>query len=65
MTDEEEGEDDAPHEEPATNLEVDDEAVILWTALEDTVCPILGGQHGDGGEDIRNINKERLDDDEV
>ena len=57
----EETKDDTPDEQPPPNIEGDRHAVLGgWTIVENLVGPLLGGQHGDGSEDIQDVDKEIL-----
>lgn len=58
-THQQEGKDDAAHEEPLSSLEWNEEAALGDFALcKDFVCPFVGGQHGNGGEDIEDVDQE-------
>jgi hypothetical protein len=61
-----ETEDDASDEQPPPDVEGDCYAVLgLGTVVEDLVRPLLGGQHGDGRENIQDIDKEVLEHDDI
>jgi hypothetical protein len=58
--------DDTSDEQPPADVEGDRYAVLcLGTVVEDLVRPLLGGQHGDGRENIQDIDKEVLKHDNV
>ena len=68
FTHQEEGEADTPKEEPLANREWNGNTAIvrvLGTAVEDSVGPGRGGQHGNRGEDIGNVDQETLQHDDV
>ena len=51
--------DDASDKQPPPDVERDGNAVIgLWAVVENLVRPLLGGQHGDGRENIQDVDKE-------
>lgn len=63
-----EGEDDTAHEEPFADGEGNENAAVVLggrTTVEDLVRPGVGGQHGDGGEDVGHVDKEGLEDDGI
>ena len=54
--------DDASDKQPPPDVEGDSNAVLgLRAVVEDLVRPLLGGQHGDGSEDIQDVDKEVLE----
>ena len=58
----EETKDDTSDEQPSSNIKGDCHTVLgLGTVVKDLVRPLFGGQHGDGGEDVQDVDKEVLE----
>ena len=61
-----EAKDNTSDEQPASNFKRNCHAGLgLWTVVEDLVRPLLGGQHGDRREYIRDVDKKVLKHDDV
>lgn len=59
----EERKNDTAYKEPLSDVEVDRNAafkIVLGTIAKDLVGPSACCQHGDGGEDIGDVDEERL-----
>lgn len=62
----EETEDDAPDEQPPPDIEGNRHAVLgLSAVVKDLIGPLFGGQHGDGRENIQDVDKKVLEHDDV
>ena len=62
----EETKDDTSDEQPTPDVKGDRHAVPgPWTVVENLVRPLLRGQHGDGRENIQDVDKEVLEYDDV
>ena len=58
--------DDASNEQPPSDFKGNRYAVLrLWTVVEDLVRPLFGGQHGDGRENIQDVDKKVLEHDDI
>ena len=67
-THQQKGEDNTSHEEPLACVEGNSDTaidVLVRTIVEDFVGPGRGRQHGDGGEDIGDIDEEGFEDNDV
>ena len=59
-------EDNTAHKQPPAGFKGDeDTAVRRFTLVEDLIWPSLGGQHGYGGEDIKYVDHEGLEHDDI
>lgn len=58
--------DNAAHKKPLSNVERDGNAAVeIATVVEDLIGPTTGSQHGNGGEDIGDVDKEGLENNDI
>lgn len=61
----EERKDDAPHKYPFGDGELHVDAVSFRRLLGESVCPMVGRDHGDGGKDVETHDGYRLEQEDV
>lgn len=60
-----EGEYDAPYKEPLSSVKRNGNTAYVLATVENFIGPTGRGQHGDGGKDIRDVDEEGFQDDDV